>query len=72
MRNDVKGAKTMQDHTSAAVEAAKLAPAGVYAGVYFGGISIQDWVAILTGLYIAAQLFVLVRNEVRKCRSKPD
>lgn len=48
------------DQINALADVAKLAPGGVYVGVYIAGVSIQDWVAIVTFVYISAQLLLLL------------
>lgn len=53
----------MQDHVNninMGMDTVKLAPGVVYTGVYIAGISIQDWVAIVTFVYIMAQLLLLL------------
>jgi len=50
----------MQNEINAGLDAVKLAPGGAYLGLMFAGVSISDWVAVLTGVYILAQLLLLV------------
>lgn len=49
--------------------AAKTAPPVAVAGSHvLFNLTLNDWVAIATLVYIALQAFVLVRNELRKRR----
>lgn len=79
----------MADHTvlhDAAIEAGKAAPpVAVASAHYLFGLSLSDWVAIITLLYLALQIGLLVpkyrtqiaqwrakRREVRKCQSERE
>lgn len=52
-----------------AVEGAKSAPPLSVAVAYLAGIPLQTWVTVLTGIYIAAQIVVLIRREMRDSRT---
>lgn len=61
----------MADHNllqDAAIEAVKSAPPVAVTGAMISGMSISDWVAILTGLYVLLQIAVLLRKEWREKR----
>lgn len=61
----------MADHNlfqDAVIEAAKSAPPVAVTGAMIAGMSISDWVAILTGLYVLLQIAVLLRKEWREKR----
>lgn len=63
----------MTDHNllqSATAEAAKSAPPVAITGAMIAGISISDWVAILTGIYVLLQIGFLLRRELRKRREE--
>lgn len=63
----------MADHNllqDIAAEAMKSAPPVAVTGALFVGMSISDWVAILTGLYVLLQIGVLVRKELREKRQR--
>jgi hypothetical protein len=63
----------MADHNmlqDIAVEAAKSAPPVAVTGALIAGMSISDWVAILTGLYVLLQIGVLLRKELRERRER--
>lgn len=61
----------MADHNllqDAVIEAAKSAPPVAVTGAMIAGMSISDWVAILTGLYVLLQIAILLRKEWREKR----
>lgn len=71
----------MQNAHDAAIEAIKIAPPAAVVGTHFIlGMSLNDWVLVLTIIYLLAQLGLLIpkyrlqfaqwrqkRREVRKC-----
>lgn len=63
----------MADHNllqDAALEAVKSAPPVAVTGAMIAGMSISDWVAILTGLYVLLQIALLLRKEWRDKRMR--
>jgi hypothetical protein len=65
----------MADHNllqDAAIEAAKSAPPVAVTGAMIAGMSISDWVAILTGLYVLLQIALLLRKEWREKRGEGE
>lgn len=56
---------------SIATEAGKSAPpVAVTGAMIIGDMSISDWVAILTGVYVVLQIIVLVRKERRESQAR--
>lgn len=49
-----------------AVEAAKATPPVTVAGLSLGGVSLQDWVYVLTGAYILLQMILLVYDRLMR------
>ena len=59
----------MSNHHDLLVEVAKASPPVTVAGLSLGGVSLQDWVYVLTGVYILLQMILLVYDRlVRKDR----
>lgn len=56
----------------AVIEAAKSAPPVAVTGAMIAGMSISDWVAVLTGLYVLLQIVVLIRKEARERRARQE
>jgi hypothetical protein len=48
----------------AMADVVKMTPAGAYIGVTLAGVSIADWVTILTGVYVGLQLILLIPKYV--------
>ena len=57
---------------SVAVEATKSAPPVAVTSAVIAGYSINEWVAILTGLYVLLQIAVLVRKEWRESKARQN
>ncbi|SER25816.1 Phage holin T7 family, holin superfamily II [Azotobacter beijerinckii] len=55
---------------AAAIEAAKSAPPVAVTSAVIAGMSISDWVAILTGIYVLLQIVVLVRKLLRERKAE--
>lgn len=47
-------------HSDIAAEAAKAAPPVAVASAMIAGMTINDWVTVLTGLYVLLQIFVFL------------
>ncbi len=62
----------MSVHSDIAAEVTKSAPPLAVTGAMIAGMSISDWVAILTGLYVLLQIVVLVRKERREKRLRGE
>lgn len=65
----------MREHSvyhDAALEAAKSAPPLAVTGAMVAGMSINDWVALLTGLYVLLQIVLLIRKELREKRLREE
>lgn len=60
----------MQDTSSdTIIEAAKSAPPAIVTAMHLGGLSLADWVAILTMLYLALQIGLLLPRYLEKLRN---
>lgn len=57
-----------------ATEVAKAAPPLAVSGLSFSGVALSDWVYILTLIYLAFQILVIVRDKVivRRKRKAAD
>ena len=55
-----------QSHHELAVEAVKASPPVTVAGLSLGGVSLQDWVYVLTGVYILLQMILLVYDRLMR------
>lgn len=55
-----------------AVEAAKAAPPITVVGMTLGGVSLQEWVLILTAVYTVLQIGFLLRDKVFRRKDKDD
>ena len=55
---------------SVALEATKSAPPVAVTSAVIAGYSINEWVAILTGIYVLLQIAVLVRKELRESKAR--
>lgn len=53
-----------QSNHDIAVEAVKAAPPVTVVGMTLGGISLQEWVLILTTIYTILQIGFLIRDKV--------
>lgn len=59
-------------HHDLAVEAAKAAPPVTVVGMTLGGVSLQEWVLILTAVYTVLQIGFLLRDKLLKRKDPPD
>lgn len=59
-------------HHDMAVEAAKAAPPVTVVGMTLGGVSLQEWVLILTAVYTVLQIGFLIRDKVLRRKDKDD
>ena len=55
-----------------AVEAVKAAPPVTVVGMTLGGVSLQEWVLILTAVYTVLQIGFLIRDKVFRRKDKDD
>ena len=53
----------MNNHPEIVTEAARAAPAVTVTGLTLFGVSLADWVLILTLLYTVLQMFFLIRDK---------
>lgn len=53
----------MTNHPEIVTEAARAAPAVTVTGLTLFGVSLADWVLILTLLYTVLQMFFLIRDK---------
>lgn len=61
-----------QSHNDIAVEAVKAAPPVTVVGMTLGGVSLQEWVLILTAVYTVLQIGFLIRDKVFRRKDKDD
>lgn len=52
-------------------EVVKSAPPLAVTGAMIMGISVSDWAAIVTIIYVSLQIFVLLRKQLKKEPKKP-
>lgn len=58
--------------TEFAIEAVKGSPPVAVAAAAFAGMGINEWVAVLTGIYVLAQLGYLLWKWKREAGAKPN
>ena len=51
------------------IEVAKSAPPAIVTALHLGGLTLADWVAILTMLYLALQIGLLIPRYTEKLRA---
>ena len=61
-----------QSHHDMAVEAVKAAPPVTVVGMTLGGVSLQEWVLILTAVYTVLQIAFLIRDKVLRRKDQDD
>lgn len=61
-----------QSNHDIAVEAVKAAPPVTVVGMTLGGVSLQEWVLILTAVYTVLQLGFLIRDKALRRKGKDD
>jgi len=55
---------------AAAIEAVKSAPPVAVTGAMIAGMTLSDWVTVLTGIYVLLQIAVLLRKVLRERRAE--
>lgn len=58
----------MHDNNTTIIEAVKSAPPALVTAAHFGGMGLADWVAVLTMLYLALQIGLLLPRYLEKAR----
>lgn len=61
-----------QSNHDIAVEAVKATPPVTVVGMTLGGVSLQEWVLILTAVYTVLQIGFLIRDRVFRRKDKTD
>ncbi len=61
-----------QNHHDMAVEAVKAAPPVTVVGMSLGGVSLHEWVLILTAVYTVLQIGFLIRDKVFRRKDNHD
>lgn len=59
-----RGLTVRATDTGAAVEALKATPPAAVSGMALWGISLEDWVFILTAIYLILQMIFLLRDKL--------
>lgn len=60
----------MQDETVSAAAAKAAPPAIVTSAAMLFGLTLNDWVAVATLIYVGLQIFFLLKDRLRKHRAR--